>query len=160
MTAGQFRDVDPAGPIGEQQPFTIDPHAFDAQVGKVVNLRVNGEVVGHARLVAVSVDSVGLTFTLETPAEDEPPIIDVPDDVDPDMGGAPEAPLAHDHRWQQVHVDGNEYRTVAVADPRPPMPQPGLVCHGPGSCPVIDDSERGAWAGLPLNIVLEGDPRE
>lgn len=148
---GQFHDVDPSGPVlGE----VIDPHAFDSQIGKVVNLTANGEVIGRVRLTAAKLTGDGWHFELATVRAEEL----VAPAPEPEPVEAPQS--GHEHRWRQIGVDGNEYRTVDVADPRPPMPQPGLVCEGPGSCPVIDDPDRGAWARRPLNVVLEGDPRE
>lgn len=154
MTAGQFHEADPFDAAHRE---VIDPHAFDSQVGKVVNLRVNGEVVGHARLAAVGADSVGLVFTLETvrPGEETAQATTPMSEQEP----APEP--VHEHRWREVEVDVDDYRTLPVADPRPSLRQRGLECDATdGRCPVIDDPDRGAWAGRPLNIVLEGDPRE
>jgi hypothetical protein len=153
---------DPFGPIDARQQV-IDAHAFDSQVGKVVNLRVGDEVVGRARLVAVSADSVGLVFTLETLRPGDLADVQVPirtSVVMSEQEPAPPPVPEHEHRWRQVEVNGNDYRTFLPGNSRPPMPQMGLVCDGPGSCPVIDDVERDPWAGLPLNLVFEGDPRE
>jgi hypothetical protein len=49
----------------------VDPHAFDSQIGKVVPVMVNGQVVGRARLSSVTyTEEDGWHYELTTVTED------------------------------------------------------------------------------------------